>query len=196
MKAAGSDSSLPGNAPGRSAGLPLETARLVLRPFRESDFPDVHDYASDPEVTRHLRWGPNPASETLRFLRRVIAETRAPDTSRFDLAVVERKTVRVRGGMSLEERAPGVVEIGYVLARPVWGFGYASEAVRAAVRFADVRFAGAELFGLVLPGNVASERVLLRAGFEPAVDSSPYEPWMDGLCSTARAFRRQCSREP
>ena len=180
---------------GFPAGLPLETDRLILRPFRESDFADVHEYASDPEVTRHLRWGPNAAPETLSFLRHAIAGTRVPGTTHFDLAVVERASSRVRGGLSLLERAPGLVEIGYCLARPVWGFGYATEAVRSSVRFAAVRFQGAEFFGLVTPDNVASERVLLRAGFVPALDHSPYAAWMQGACSTARAFRRRC-RQP
>lgn len=183
-----------GGASRRPAGLPLKTDRLILRPFRESDFADVHEYASDPEVTRHLRWGPNAEAETLSFLRRAIAGTRIPDCVQFDLAVVERTSARVRGGLSLLERAPGLVEIGYCLARPVWGLGYATEAVRSAVRFAAVRFAGAELFALVAPGNPASERVLLRAGFAPALDSSRYAAWMDGLCSTARAFRQRCRR--
>lgn len=177
-------------------GLPLETGRLILRPFRESDFTDVHEYASDPEVTRHLRWGPNTAAETHSFLQRVIRETRVPDTSHFDLAVVERTSARVRGGLSLLERAPGLVEIGYCFARPVWGLGYATEAVARAVRFAELRFDGAELFALVAPGNPASERVLLRAGFAPALDSSPYAEWMGGVCSTARVFRQRCRRSP
>ena len=177
---------------GWPAGLPLETDRLLLRPFRESDFADVHEYAGDPEVTRHLRWGPNAPPETLAFLRHAIAGIRAPDTSQFDLAVVERRSARVRGGLSLRERAPGLVEIGYCFARPVWGLGYATEAVGSAVRFAEVRFAGAELFALVTPGNPASERVLLRAGFAPAPDPSPYAAWMVGVCSTARAFRQCC----
>lgn len=176
------------------AGLPLETGRLILRPFRESDFADVHEYASDPEVTRHLRWGPNTAEETLSFLRHAIAGTRIPDTVHFDLAVVERKSARVRGGLSLLERAPGLVEIGYCFARAVWGLGYATEAVCSAVRFAEVRFEKAELFALVVPGNPASERVLLRAGFTPAPDCSPYTAWMDGVCSTARVFRQRLRR--
>ena len=184
--------SSPGAAGGWPPGLPLATERLILRPFRESDFADVHEYASDPEVTRHLRWGPNAAPETLAFLRRAIAGTRAPDTSQFDLAVVERKSARVRGGLKLLERAPGLVEIGYCFARPVWGLGYATEAVRSAVRFAGVRFGGADLFALVTPGNPASEQVLLRAGFAPALDASPYAAWMDGVCSTARVFRQRC----
>ena len=186
----------PGGADHCPSGLPLETERLILRPFRESDLADVQEYASDPEVTRHLRWGPNAPPETLAFLRRAIARTRRPETSEFDLAVVERTSARVRGGLSLLERTPGLVEIGYCFARPVWGLGYATEAVGSAVGFAEVRFEGAELFALVAPDNPASERVLLRAGFARALDASPYAVWMDGLCSTARAFQRRCRRSP
>ena len=192
MKPADSERPSPEGAGVCPGGLPLETDRLVLRPFRESDFADVHEYASDPEVTRYLRWGPSEAPETMSFLRQAIAGTRVPGATQFDLAVVERTSSRVRGGLSLVERAPGLVEIGYCFARPVWGLGYATEAVRRAVQFAGVRFAGAELFGLVTPGNAASERVLLRTGFTPALDESPYAPWMDGVCSTARAFRQRC----
>lgn len=192
MKSARPRTSSPGAAGAWPPGLPLETDRLILRPFRESDFADVHEYASDPEVTRYLRWGPNDPAETRSFLRLVIAQTRAPDTSLYDLAVVERASSRVRGGLSLLERGPGLVEIGYCFARPVWGLGYATEAVGSAVRFAAVRFAGADLFALVASGNPASERVLLRAGFAPALDASPYAAWMTGVCSTARVFRQRC----
>ncbi len=192
MNSARSTPSAPAAAAGWPPGLPLETERLVVRPFRESDFADVHEYASDPEVTRHLRWGPSAAPETLSFLRQAIAGVRTAGASQLHLAVVERKSARVRGGLSLLERAPGLVEIGYCFARPVWGLGYATEAVRSAVRFAGVRFPGADLFGLVTPGNPASERVLLRAGFAPALDASPYAAWMTGVCSTARVFRQRC----
>ena len=192
MNSARSTPSAPAAARDWPPGLPLETERLILRPFRESDFADVHEYASDPEVTRHLRWGPSAAPETLSFLRQAIAGVRTAGASQFHLAVVERKSARVRGGLSLLERAPGLVEIGYCFARPVWGLGYATEAVRSAARFAGVRFPGADLFGLVTPGNPASERVLLRAGFAPALDASPYAAWMTGVCSTARVFRQRC----
>ena len=187
MKAAGPERAYPRDP----AGLPIRSPRLILRPFRESDFSDVQEYAGDPEVTRHLRWGPNTPSETLGFLRRAMEAAREPGATQFDLAVVERRSMRVRGGLGIHEREPGRVEIGYCLARPVWGLGYATEAVRSAIRFVDSRFRGSEMFGLVVPDNVASGRVLLRAGFEPAEDLSPYARWMDGVCSTAVAFRRR-----
>ncbi len=181
---------LPGNA---SSGLPLCTERLVLRPFRESDWPEVQEYAGDPQVTRYLRWGPNDVRRTRQFLRQAIDEARAAEISRLQLAVVEQKSVRVRGGLSLERRAPGVFEIGYCFARAVWGLGYATEAVPAALDFAAGRLAAAEVFGLVAPGNEASERVLLRCGFRRVPDPAPYAAWRDGLCAAASVYRRQLS---
>ena len=40
----------------------LPTGRLILRPFAETDFRSVHDYASDPEVVRYVSLGLTPKS--------------------------------------------------------------------------------------------------------------------------------------
>ena len=42
----------------------IETARLVLREFRDSDLADIEEYAGDPEVVRYLPWGPNTLEQT------------------------------------------------------------------------------------------------------------------------------------
>lgn len=46
----------------------LETPRLILRPFTESDFHLVHPHASDPEISRYMDWGPNDEAATREFL--------------------------------------------------------------------------------------------------------------------------------
>lgn len=180
--------------------LPRSSPRLVLRPFRESDYADVHAYASDEEVTRFLRWGPNDPTETLRFLRRAIRSARGPDAERLDLAVVECASRRVCGGLGLFRREARRIEIGYCFARRVWGRGYATEAVASAVALVE-GWAGSEsqpgaveVFALVSPGNPASERVLERSGFERASDPGPYEVWMDGRCAAASVWRRRTAR--
>ena len=170
-------------------GLPLRSNRLLVRAFRSSDFRDVHAYASDPEVTRYLRFGPNRRRDTARFLRDSIAGLAEPEPSAYHLGIVERATGRVCGGLGLIRRRPELIEVGYCLARPVWGQGYATEALREAVRFAGRRFPGATLFGLVLPQNAASVRVLLRCGFAAARDSSPFAPWMTKSCAGSRAYQ-------
>ena len=50
----------------------LETERLIIREFNEDDFKDMHTYASKPEVTMYLPFGPNSKMDTQIFLKKVI----------------------------------------------------------------------------------------------------------------------------
>lgn len=173
------------NAP--AEGLVLRTERLVLRPFRESDFDAVHEYASDFETTAYLRWGPNRPEDTRAFLAEVAGGRLAP--RQFDFAAAEAAGGRLGGGLRLLERAPRRYELSFVFARRVRGRGYATESVRLLLRFAAADLAAEEVFALVVPDNPASRRVLVRCGFHPAPDPDPYAAWRDGLCSTAEVLR-------
>ena len=167
--------------------LVLRTERLVLRPFRESDFDAVHEYAADSETTAHLRWGPNRPEDTRAFLAGVADGRLAP--RQFHFAATEAAGGRLGGGLRLLERAPRRYELSFVFARRVRGRGYATESVRRLLRFAAADLAAEEVFALVVPDNPASRRVLLRCGFRPAPDPVPYAAWRDGLCSTAEVLR-------
>ena len=50
----------------------LMTRRLKLRDFIQGDWKSVHEYASDPKVTRYVGWGPNSEEDTTDFLKRVL----------------------------------------------------------------------------------------------------------------------------
>lgn len=67
--------------------IPLETQRLILRDFVESDWPAVYRYASDREVVRYLTFGPNNEEETKKFLQREIALQGEKPRRHFALAV-------------------------------------------------------------------------------------------------------------
>jgi RimJ/RimL family protein N-acetyltransferase len=64
------------------------------------------------------------------------------------------------------------VEIGWRLARPAWGRGYASEAARAAAGFAFARAGLEELVSFTVPANARSIAVMRRLGMvrDPADD--------------------------
>lgn len=179
-----------------AADFVLRAKRLVLRPFRESDFDAVHEYSSDPRVTALVRWGPNSPAQTRTFLAGAVEYGRGP--KQYDFAVTEADSARVVGGIGLRRREVVCDEIGYVFARSCWGRGYATEAVRCLLPFAFGTLHTEEVFGLVAPANAASRRVLVRCGFTPVPDPAPYAPWMDGLCSTAEVLRLGCAhwRDP
>ena len=62
----------------------------------------------------------------------------------------------------------GNAEIGYGLEPEYWGKGYATEAVIAAVDWALKQPGVKRIEGETEPGNIASQRVLEKAGFIPA----------------------------
>ena len=148
------------------SGLPLETERLRLRDFVAGDFDAVHAYASDPEVVRHMDWGPNDASETREFLRRVTAQQGEDPRQSWELAIVLRESGELVGGCGLMPRRLPFREweLGFVLRRDQWRCGIMSEAARAVVAFGFGEVGAHRIFARVDPENVGSIRVLERLG--------------------------------
>ena len=141
--------------------LELKTERLVLRPFRLEDVDDVFEYARDPDWARFL---PVPQPYERRdaevFVAGQVAEVRV---DRVSLAIeLDRKVV---GGIGLRiDASKQTAEMGYSLAKDLWGQGLVLEAAREVVRW------GFETHGLVKvsafadAGNKQSLRVMEKLG--------------------------------
>jgi ribosomal-protein-alanine N-acetyltransferase len=119
---------------------PIRTERLLLREFRQSDFDDVHAYATQSEVVRYMDWGPNTLEDTQAFLDRSLdAQSRWPRGD-VNLAVEHLADGRVIGAIRLgvnDKPYEHSADIGYSLNRDYWRQGIATEAARA---MADVAF--------------------------------------------------------
>jgi len=142
----------------------LTTDRLLLRGF---DARDVDAYAAmmaDPAVTRHLGDGrPLGRDDAWRQLALVVGHWMLQGFGLW--AVEERATGALlgRAGCYEPEGWPGF-EIGYTLARPFWGRGYATEAAAASLRYAREVLGRDRIISLIHPENVASVRVAARLG--------------------------------
>ncbi|HET9988918.1 MAG TPA: GNAT family N-acetyltransferase [Kofleriaceae bacterium] len=151
----------------------IETARLVLRDWREEDIPAFAAMCADPEVMRYFPklLGYDEASAMARRIRANLAR------EGWGLWAVE-----VTGGapfigfvgLSKPEFRPDEndVEIGWRLARSAWGHGYATEAARAALAFGFDQLALSEIVSFTVPANVPSQRVMERLGMrrDPSAD--------------------------
>jgi ribosomal-protein-alanine N-acetyltransferase len=146
----------------------LEMPRLVLRELHDDDAPAVHAYASDAEVVRYLDWGPNTPEDTARFLATARAARDAVPRTAYHLAIVLRTTGHLIGGCRIEIRnaASGAGDLGYVLGRPHWGQGYATEAIRALVSFGFESLALHRIWATCDARNAASARVLEKLGMK------------------------------
>jgi len=148
--------------------LPIETPRLVLRDLVDGDGPSVHAYASDAATVRLLDWGPNTAEDTTRFLSMARASSKAAPRTAYHLAIVLSATQRLIGGCRIEVRSDASRngDIGYVLARDVWGQGFATEAGHALVAFGFQSLALHRIWATCDVENRASARILEKIGMQ------------------------------
>lgn len=143
-------------------GCELQTARLLLRPFRDSDVDDALAYRADSEFARFLPHIPQP------FTRRdaeafVVQNMTEPWETLPTFAVVLDD--HVVGTVNLEiDPASRTAMLGYALARAHWGRGLATEAAGAVVEWAFAVHDLVEIWASTDPANVRSRRVLEKLG--------------------------------
>lgn len=141
----------------------LESARLVLRPFRHDDWRAMHEHYSDPECTRFTFGRALDENQTWRTVASMAGHWQ----------------LRGYGPYALEDKASGEVlgtvglwypldwpepEIKWAMIRRHWGRGYASEAVRAVQAMASAHLPGPPLISFIDARNEASIRLALAVG--------------------------------
>ncbi|MDR1328170.1 MAG: GNAT family N-acetyltransferase [Oscillospiraceae bacterium] len=163
------------------SGVNLETERLTLRPFAESDLSDFYAYASVPGVGEMAGWPHHESIATSeRILRSFIDEKEV-------FAVYHKADRKVIGSLGLHRswanedeayKALRVKEIGYVLAKEYWGQGLIPEAVSAVLEYGFDTL-GAEAFtcGHFLE-NDQSRRVIEKCRFKFVKRSEYYSQQM------------------
>jgi RimJ/RimL family protein N-acetyltransferase len=164
------------------------TPRLLLRPGFPEDAPALAGAIADKAIVMNLAVVPWPY--TLRDAEAFLASPRDPILP--SLLVFERTAgaPQLVGSCGLARRASGAVELGYWIARPFWGRGYATEACRALIDIA--RMLGlACLEGSHFLDNPASGRVLEKLGFEPTGLIAPRLSCARGTDVPARLMRLQ-----
>jgi RimJ/RimL family protein N-acetyltransferase len=147
----------------------LETDRLRLREMTRDDLDFVATMMGDPEVSRYYerRFARADAEQWLeRQLTRY-----ARDGHGLWLAIdcASGEPVGQVGLMLQEVEGVTHPEIGWLLHRPCWGRGYATEAALAIREAAFDRWQYDHVISLIRPVNVPSQRVALRIGMAPGL---------------------------
>lgn len=104
----------------------IETDRLILRRYAESDLQDLYEYLSDPEVVKHEPYKAKSIKETKKNLAWRISTDEM-------IAVELKSNHKMIGNVYLGRREFETLELGYVFHRGYWGKGYAGEACRALI---------------------------------------------------------------
>ncbi|RKN39669.1 GNAT family N-acetyltransferase [Micromonospora endolithica] len=151
----------------------IHTERLTLRHWRESDLDPWAAVNADPEVMRFLGppLTPQRSTAAARRWQEVL------DRRGYGFWAVEvRDTGEFVGVTGLDRMDEGMpfsgVEVGWRLARPAWGHGYATEAARAALAYGFDTVGLPEILAVVTAPNARSHALARRLGMttDPAED--------------------------
>lgn len=149
----------------------LQTARLVLRPFRASDVPAFYELYSAPEVLRYDPAGPILPEQAQEIINnRVAAQERAlPNELPSGFALSRRNDLQLIGNCRLQRNRDNRdrAELAYHLVPRCWNQGYATEMARELLRYGFDTLNLRCIYGLCVPENIASRRVMEKAGMQP-----------------------------
>ncbi len=142
----------------------LETGRLVLRKWQESDLEDFYEYAKNPNVGPKAGWKPHDNLVESQVILKSFIESQEV------WAVVYKDNWKVIGSIGLHKDSKRAVQnvkmMGYVLSEDYWGLGLIPEAVKAVTRYAFEELS-VELISIYhYPFNYQSRRVIEKCGFK------------------------------
>jgi RimJ/RimL family protein N-acetyltransferase len=164
------------------------TPRLLLRPGFPEDAPALAGAIADQAIVRNLAVVPWPYG--LRDAEAFLASPRDPVLPSLLVFERTRAAPQLVGACGLGRRASGAVEMGYWIARPFWGRGFATEAGAALIAIA--RALGLpRLEASHFIDNPASARVLDKLGFESTGLIAPRLSCARGEEVPARLMRLQ-----
>lgn len=140
----------------------IETDRVRLRMFKMSDLEALSHIFGDPDVIRHLGSGkPATREETEVALQSIIRHWERHDFGRW--AAIDKQTGTLIGYGGLRS-FHGDPELVYLLAKPYWGRGLATEMARACLSFGFEQRGFKRIVAMAKPLNEASQRVLRKVG--------------------------------
>jgi ribosomal-protein-alanine N-acetyltransferase len=147
-----------------TSGIPtVVSTRLVLRAFRPEDGPAYHRILSTDGVLRYFPTASPPAPERVpAIIGRILQHWKEHGFGIWAVASPSGDLMGRAGIQTIPET--GEVEVDYLLGREWWGSGFATEAIRPALRFGLEEKGLERIVGIVHPDNLASRRVLEKIG--------------------------------
>ena len=146
----------------------LQTKRLLLRAWKESDAEALYKYARNPNVGPIAGWPPHTSVENSREIIKAVLS--APET----YAVVLKETGEAVGSIGImtarseiksAQMADNECEIGYWIGEPYWGQGLIPEAVNELLWYAFEDLGKTTVWCGYYDGNEKSKRVQEKCGF-------------------------------
>jgi len=146
----------------------IQTDRLLLREYINTDWEAVHEYARQEDILIYEAWGPNHVDDTLAFIELVIDDQMRQPRTRFDLAIILKNENKLIGGcrFAFTDSSQTRGTVGYIINPNYWQKGYASEATNALIDHFSALYNLKLIEATCDVLNIASQKVLEACGFK------------------------------
>jgi RimJ/RimL family protein N-acetyltransferase len=142
------------------------TERLLLRGWCDEDTGAWGELCADPEVMRPLgRRGGISLGDAWREMAMLAGHWTLKGFGHWVLELRATGELVGRAGLYHPPDWPGL-EVGWTVARPHWGNGYAGEAARASLEWARAELGADHVISLIADDNLRSQRVAEKLGME------------------------------
>lgn len=150
--------------------MPIETPRLILRNVFPGDGKAMFEAKAESfkELNRWMPWAKELGTEEASEI--VVRENHAKFILREDIMIAgfEKTSGKfiIGTGLHRMDWERGIFEIGYYVRTSETGKGYASESTNALIRYAFNALAATKITICHVDGNIGSQRVIEKLGFE------------------------------
>ena len=144
----------------------MQTDRLILRHWKETDAESLYDFAKDPRVGLPAGWPPHRSVEESReIIKNVLCSPECYAIClREDGIPIGTIELKRKGSTDMTDR-DDECELGYCLHPAFWGRGYMPEAGREVLRHAFEELGMRAVWCGYYEGNDKSRRVQEKLGF-------------------------------
>ena len=171
----------------------LETERLILRDYIESDFENYYRLKSDTKTMYYLQdIQLHSVKEAKEDFANVLADMKSHERKFYFLHIELKESREQIGsiGYTVTGNTPvgKLVHMGYFTYPKFWGRGYTSEALKKVIEYAFTVDNVYRITTGCLAENIGSERVMQKCGMIKEAEHVDYE-WHDGKMKTRLEYR-------
>ena len=146
----------------------FETERLIVRQYTEEDKDNMFLLGGNESVMRYIRPVSTKEESDQFLLQNIAFYEKNPHGGRW--AVMEKTKNLFVGSFAIipMRTQPEKIQLGYSLLPENWGKGYATELTKAGLDYFMNNYSLSRINAVTEILNIASQKVLLKAGFQPA----------------------------
>lgn len=145
----------------------IETSRLILRLFKDTDAPEVAKLCNNYNLYKNTLYLPFPYSidDAVSWIKNQLDNFNNDQC--FEFAITDKITGNLYGAIALSNHQKfNNGEIAYWVGEEYWGNGYATEAAKAILEFAFIEKGYNKVFARCFHSNLASSRVIEKIGMK------------------------------